>query len=185
MLGKIRCIATEIYSILGTGHNEIIYHKAMELELRNMQVPYVSKAPVSIYYKNHIVGYHEPDIILYNNSMIPDTIIELKASANRIRAAERAQLLSYMRNLKCERGILINFPQPSNKNPDLNDSIKNETIKNETIKNIDFYHVGFYLLEANNPTNNPITMLNIQSITDSNIKQIPCVDLNDKLNEHI
>lgn len=156
LLGKIRSIAAEIYSILGTGHNESIYHKAMELELRNLQIPHVSKPPISIYYKNQIIGYHEPDIIIYNETTTPEIVIELKASANKIRATERAQLLSYMRTLKCERGILINFPQPSNKSPDLNENISN---------NIDCFHVGFYLLDS----------------LPQNTKQIPCVDLNDHI----
>lgn len=129
MLHQIRKIAKEIYVTLGTGHNEVIYHKAMEVELRNLKVPYASKAPVSIYYKNHIVGYHEPDLILYHPmTTVPDIIIELKASV-KPRTTDQSQLLCYMRNLQCDKGILINFPQLSNKGDKPSD--------------IDYFHIGF------------------------------------------
>ena len=94
---------------MGSGHSEIIYHKALEVELRLRQIAYSTKAPITMKYKNYIVGYGEPDLIVYyiiptDNTVIP-IIVELKATAYVPRASEKAQLLCYMRNLPSDYGI--------------------------------------------------------------------------------
>ena len=129
-------MASNVYKALGSGHSEIVYHKALEVELRIQGYRYSSKPPVSIYYKNTIVGYSECDIIVHlSPKPKTDVIIELKATTYEPRSSEKAQIHCYMRTLKCPYGILINFPQPSAK------SIRNDIdvisfgILDEEVKN--------------------------------------------------
>lgn len=110
--------AQTVYDVLGSGHSEIVYHRAFEVELRNNNISYSTKAPITLKYKGVIVGYSEPDIIIHlsDNGNDNDIIVELKATTYAPRAQEKAQLHSYMRSTGISRGILINFPQPSSKN---------------------------------------------------------------------
>ena len=39
----IKEIANKVFSNLGTGHSEYIYHRAMEIELRNLNITYEKK----------------------------------------------------------------------------------------------------------------------------------------------
>jgi GxxExxY protein len=110
----IKTLASNVYKILGTGHSEIVYHKAFEVELRNNNISYSTKAPISLTYKGVIIGYSEPDIIIHSNNG-EHIIVELKATTYAPRASEKAQLYSYMRSTGYTKGILINFPQPSSK----------------------------------------------------------------------
>ena len=105
--------AKEVYRVLGTGHSEAVYHKAMEVELRLNGLQYSTKSPVSIPYKGHIVGYNEPDLLVtFEENTI---VVELKATTYPPRETEKAQLQSYLRTLNTGYGVLINFPQPTSK----------------------------------------------------------------------
>ena len=124
---KILNASNRVYKTLGSGHSEIIYHKALEVELRDLNISYSTKAPISIYYKNIIVGYSECDLIIHsllNNITSINIIVELKATTYAPRSSEVGQLKSYMKTMNCKHGILINFPQPSSsRNPDKVDII--------------------------------------------------------------
>lgn len=151
ILDEINSIAKEVYKNLGTGHNEIIYHRAFEVELRTRNIDYSTKAPLSIYYKGYIVGYSELDIIVYPNADKKEKIIvELKATTYEPRSAEKAQLCCYMRSMNCEKGILINFPQPTSK-------------LNIDIDDIHFIHFGFDVVDDinSNVTNTSVPILHI------------------------
>jgi GxxExxY protein len=106
--------AKEVYNILGTGHSEAVYHKAMEVELRLRDIHYSTKCAISIPYKGYIVGYNEPDLIVKvnENDVI---VVELKATTYPPRETEKAQLDCYLRTLNTPYGVLINFTQPTSK----------------------------------------------------------------------
>lgn len=112
--------ADMVYTALGTGHSEIVYHKALEVELRARGIKYESKVIIPISYLGLHVGYGEADLIVYQDAM--DTnglVVELKAVTYAPRAQERAQLSSYLRCRGYEgaSGILINFRQPTATTP--------------------------------------------------------------------
>lgn len=102
--------ANEVYTILGKGYPECIYHKAFMYELRQAGIDYETEKIVPIMYKNTQVGHGRADIVLappYN------TIIEFKSISNSVGLKELAQLGHYMKNLDLKTGIIINFSQPS------------------------------------------------------------------------
>lgn len=113
-------IANRVYKQLGTGHNEFIYHRAMEAELRSRGIHYETERRVIIRYQDmnkqiYSLGEERIDLLLNH------TIVELKASVGSPKEAEINQVYKYKRELDkegvviCQYGIVINFPQPGNK----------------------------------------------------------------------
>ena len=100
-------IAKDIYNTLGRGYPECVYHKAFEVELRLRQIPFESEKIVPIVYKNVQVGYGRADIVL------DDIILEFKSLVGPPRLPEMEQINHYMRHLDIQKGIIINFGQPS------------------------------------------------------------------------
>ena len=127
-------IAKHVYTQLGAGHSEYIYHRAMEIELRNNNISYEFEKRVSIIYKDtkgnintladeRIDLYIHKYINKYDNIILEsnyDIIIELKAVINEPKELEINQLYKYKKQLNNvnvfpKYGILINFPQPGAK----------------------------------------------------------------------
>ena len=106
ILESIIDICNEIYEILGSGHTESVYHRALETEFRLQGINYNSEVATPIYYKENYIGYGRADIVL------PDVLVlELKATATSLRGPDKEKLKSYMTSLKIDDGIIINFPQ--------------------------------------------------------------------------
>ncbi len=106
--------ANEIYSHLGSGHTESVYHRAMESELRSSSIKYESEVITPIMYKSYYVGYGRADIVVNRLDTNPDKtiILELKAlSTNAFKQNEIARLRTYMKSLGIKRGLMVNFPQ--------------------------------------------------------------------------
>lgn len=102
--------ANEIYTIIGKGYPECVYHRAFEHELRLAGILYESEKLVPIIYKGTQVGHGRADIVL--NGRYP-MILEFKAIGGSVGIKELEQLGHYMKHLSVDVGIIINFPQPS------------------------------------------------------------------------
>lgn len=110
---KIKSIAKDVYKSLGSGHAESVYDKAMRVGIRLANLKYESQKVVELEYKGHYVGEGFPDIIVRFGSN--RVILELKAVAGSMGAAQEQQLKNYMKILGIKYGILINFQQPGKK----------------------------------------------------------------------
>lgn len=110
---KIEVLAKDIYQQLGTGYNETVYDRAMQVGLRLAKLPYESQKVVEVRYQDHYVGEGFPDLVVDLGD--GRLIIELKAVGSIMGVAEETQLRNYMRLLKIRRGLLINFQQPGKK----------------------------------------------------------------------
>jgi GxxExxY protein len=108
-------IASEIFRILGDSHSEKTYQEAVKVELRQRNINYSEQYPLSVYYKNSIVGYMFADILVHTKDTI--IIIELKAVTQNYRISSgMQQIKTYMSNIpeiitkdKKLFGYLINF----------------------------------------------------------------------------
>ena len=69
----IEKIVDEIFTTLGPGYSERVYHTAVEVMLRELHIPYESERNIQIPFKGHIIGYLRADIIIDNS-----TILEFK-----------------------------------------------------------------------------------------------------------
>ena len=110
---KIINIAKDIYKQLGSGHQEVVYDRAMQVGLRLAKIRYDSQKVVELKYKDHYVGEGYPDLIVYLGK--DKVILELKAVGGDLGPSEERQIENYMDILKIKKGILINFKQPSKK----------------------------------------------------------------------
>lgn len=99
----INC-ALEVHNFLGPGLLESVYQKALihELKLRGFKIDY--EVPIEIYYKDINVGDSLRLDILVNEEIV----IELKSVEN-VLPVHKKQLLTYLRLLDLEVGLLINF----------------------------------------------------------------------------
>ena len=100
----IEDLAKEIYSDLGPGYSERVYHNAAEVYLREKRVPYESERHILVRFRGHVVGQLRADIIIDSN-----TILELKAIKTLTDGMEQ-QVQKYLDLTGCSRGYLVNFP---------------------------------------------------------------------------
>ena len=101
----IEDLAEKVYSILGPGYNECVYHNAMEVLMRDMGIAYETERIIPIPFEGHIIGNLRADIIINKH-----TILELKAVKS-INDAMEFQAKNYLKLLNLSRAYLINFPQ--------------------------------------------------------------------------
>ena len=88
---------------LGFGFLEIVYERALLLELQNRGLKAESQLPVRVFYKEQEVGAYKVDILVEN-----EIVLELKA-ITRLRVEDELQLVNYLQATKKEIGLLINF----------------------------------------------------------------------------
>ena len=99
----IENIAKDIFDVLGSGHRENVYHKAFEIELRNMGVPYECEVVVPIFYKDQFLSHMRLDLVVAKR-----VIVELKAIRS-LKDEDVQQLKRYMKTTCKHTGYLINF----------------------------------------------------------------------------
>ena len=100
----IETFAREIYSDLGPGYSERVYHNAMEVMLREKGIPYESERIITIPFRGHVIGNLRADIIINN-----ETILEFKTIKTLNDAAE-LQAHSYLRLTGLKEAYLVNYP---------------------------------------------------------------------------
>jgi GxxExxY protein len=96
--------AMEVHKILGCGFLEPVYQEALEIELRNRDIPFEAQKQLPIYYKDQqLEKTYVPDFISFG-----EIIIEIKA-LNHLSSTEESQLLNYIKAANFRLGLLINF----------------------------------------------------------------------------
>lgn len=99
----INC-AYEVHNFLGPGLLESVYQKALIHELKSRGYKIISEVPVDIEYKGVNVGENLRLDILVDEEII----LELKSVEN-VLPVHKKQLLTYLRLLDLQIGLLINF----------------------------------------------------------------------------
>lgn len=112
-IARIRKIARDVYTTLGSGFSEDVYDKAMQVGLRLAKISYEGQKVVELTYKDHCVGEGYPDLVIHFGG--EKLIVELKAISGELGISEEQQLRNYLRILRVRRGLLINFQQPGKK----------------------------------------------------------------------
>lgn len=96
--------AISVNKALGPGLLESIYEKCLEYELEKIGFSVKRQVPVSVVYDG-LVFSHRLKVDLLVNDLV---VLELKA-VEALLPIHEAQLLTYMKLLKCPQGLLINF----------------------------------------------------------------------------
>lgn len=103
---KIRKALFTVYNILGFGHKEEVYQKALASELDSLSIPYENEVYLPVLYKNERVGSYRADFVVDKK-----IILELKAVDFMPKTFE-TQLLNYLKSTGFSLGILVNFGSP-------------------------------------------------------------------------
>lgn len=103
---KILQAAGRVFRILGPGFHEKIYEEAMVKEIQDMGIPYTQQQTMPVYYKETCIGTIISDIIVDNK-----LVLELKANKSKATKQHVHQCRGYMRSLRIEHGLVLNFPQ--------------------------------------------------------------------------
>jgi len=101
---EIETIARDIWSSLGPGYSESVYHCAFEVGLRKLGIYYETERIVPVFYEGQNVGHVRADIIVNRK-----VVLELK-SVGKLNETYRIQTRNYLKLLGLEVGYLINFP---------------------------------------------------------------------------
>ena len=107
LTGKIIGCAMTVHKILGNGFQEVIYQRALEIEMSLCNIPAQREFPMTIFYKNRPIGSRRVDFLV--NEKIS---VELKA-ISQLEDVHLAQAINYLEAYNLEIGLLINFGETS------------------------------------------------------------------------
>lgn len=107
LTAQIIACAFTVHNALGNGFQELIYQRAMEIELRNAHISFLREYEMPIYYKNEIIGSRRVDFLVNENISV-----ELKAITD-LEGVHLAQAKNYLEAYNLEIGLLLNFGQAS------------------------------------------------------------------------
>ena len=99
----IRKAIFNVYNILGSGHKEQVYQKALTKELDDLEIPYKREVALDVKYKGESVGNYRPDFVIND-----EVILELKAVEFMPKSYE-TQLIHYLKTTGFQLGLLVNF----------------------------------------------------------------------------
>ncbi len=106
LTGSIIKVYYDVYNGLSQTYPEFVFEKAMMADLRRLGIPCVRQDKYEIRYKDWIVGRQELDIFVAQA-----VVVELKV-AERIEPIHLVQLLSYLKTVGKEVGLLFRFGGP-------------------------------------------------------------------------
>ena len=92
-----------VHSAMGNGFQEVIYQRAMEIEMRLDNLGFEREKEMPIHYREFEIGTRRVDFFVEDKVMV-----ELKASGQ-LEDVHLAQAMNYLEAYKMEVGLLINF----------------------------------------------------------------------------
>jgi GxxExxY protein len=100
--GIIGC-AMRVHQTLGNGFQEVIYQRALELEMAAKTIAFEREMELSICYRGQQIGVRRVDFFVEGSVMV-----ELKAVLH-LEDVHLAQVLNYLEAYQMPVGLLINF----------------------------------------------------------------------------
>ncbi len=102
---KIIGAAFEVHKFLGNGFQEVIYQRALAVEMRKAGLEFNREIEQDIYYKDFPkpIGRRRADFVVARN-----VLVELKAIAV-LENVHEVQVLNYLKAYRLEVALLINF----------------------------------------------------------------------------
>lgn len=104
---KIIGCAMKVHSTLGNGFQEVIYQRALAIEMRKAGLGFQREMEMPIFYDEEQIGTRRVDFFVEDKIMV-----ELKAIAE-LTKTNLNQALNYLEAYSMEIGLLINFGEPS------------------------------------------------------------------------
>ncbi len=103
LTGKIIGCAMEVHRIIGNGFQEVIYQRALVIEMSNQGLEFNREYEMEIHYKGQHIGTRRVDFFVEGRIMV-----ELKAVIL-LEDVHLAQAINYLEASGITIGLLINF----------------------------------------------------------------------------
>ncbi|MEP7265128.1 MAG: GxxExxY protein [Bacteroidota bacterium] len=103
LTGKIIACAFEVHKIIGNGFPEVLYQRALEIELRSKGILFEKEFQMPVNYKGEKIGVRRVDFLVEEV-----VAVELKAVIE-LNDTHLAQAINYLEAYKLEVGLLLNF----------------------------------------------------------------------------
>lgn len=107
LTGRIIGCAMEVHSVLGNGFQEVIYQRALAIEMERQHLAFVREQEMGISYKGESIGTRRVDFFVAGKIMV-----ELKA-VKELEDVHLAQAINYLEAYGMDIGLLINFGNTS------------------------------------------------------------------------
>jgi len=107
LTSRIIGCAMEVHRHLGNGFQEVIYQRALDIEMRLQGLTFSREHEMDIFYKAENIGLRRVDFFVEEKVMV-----ELKAIVQ-LEDVHLAQAINYLEAYKLDIGLLINFGNTS------------------------------------------------------------------------
>ncbi|MGI4750280.1 MAG: GxxExxY protein [Janthinobacterium lividum] len=100
---KIIGCAMKVHATLGNGFQEVIYQRALAIEMRKADLEFSRELEMDIFYEGELIGTRRVDFLVAN-----EVLVELKALVA-MEEVHLAQGLNYLVAYHLDKGLLVNF----------------------------------------------------------------------------
>lgn len=107
LTAKIIGAAMEVHKYLGNGFQELVYQRALSIELNMQGLEHEREKEMDLSYKGYPIGQRRVDFFVENKIMV-----EIKA-VKELEDVHLAQAINYLEAYGMEIGLLINFGNTS------------------------------------------------------------------------
>ena len=107
LTSRIIGCAMTVHSTLGNGFQEVIYQRALSIEMNIAGIVFEREFEMPIFYRNEQIGTRRVDFLVEGCISV-----ELKAITN-LEAVHFAQAINYLEAYNLEIGLLVNFGENS------------------------------------------------------------------------
>ena len=104
---KIIGCAMEVYKHMGNGFQEVIYQRALAIEMQIQDIEFSREHEMQLQYKSHDIGTRRVDFFVQDKIMV-----EIKSVIN-LEDIHLAQAMNYVEAYNLKIGLLINFGSKS------------------------------------------------------------------------
>ena len=107
LTGKIIGCAMKVHATLGSGFQEVIYQRALAIEMQKQNLGFRREMEMTIFYDNIQIGVRRVDFFVQDTIML-----ELKA-VSELNDTHLNQAINYLEAYNLPVGLLINFGSKS------------------------------------------------------------------------
>ena len=103
LTGRIIGCAMKVHSTIGNGFQEVIYQRALAIELELDNLVFAREVEMPVFYREVAIGTRRVDFLVEEK-----VLVEMKA-LTKTEDVHLAQALNYLEAFKLEVGLLLNF----------------------------------------------------------------------------
>ena len=107
LTSKIIGCAMKVHRTLGSGFQEVIYQRALAVEMEDAGLGFERELDIPIFYNQKQIGSRRVDFLVAGQ-----ILVELKA-ISKVEEIQLAQMINYLEAFKLPLGLLINFGEIS------------------------------------------------------------------------